>query len=73
MLTDRPNGISMLLASQNAIATVEMCVLSNLCFADEIIAVDNGSTDGTVEVLAAGGRARQAHVHQRAGYRASVR
>jgi len=41
----------MLLASQNAIATVEMSVLSNLCFADEIIAVDNGSTDGTVEVL----------------------
>ena len=39
------------MASQNAIQTVEYAVLSNLPLCDEMICVDNGSTDGTVEVL----------------------
>ena len=47
----KPNGISVLLASQNAAKTVDLSVRSFLPFADEIIAVDNGSTDGTVAIL----------------------
>lgn len=47
----KPNGISVLMASQNSAQTVALSVRSFLPFADEIIAVDNGSTDGTIEIL----------------------
>jgi len=50
-MTDKANGISVLLASQNAVRTVDLSVRSFLSFADEIICVDNGSTDGTVAIL----------------------
>ena len=51
MTAMKPNGISVLIASQNAVRTVGLSVRSFLPFADEIIAVDNGSTDGTVAIL----------------------
>lgn len=47
----RKNGISLLVATQNSVETVEMCIRSFIDFADEIIAVDNGSNDGTIEIL----------------------
>jgi len=47
----KPNGISVLLASQNSIRTIDLSVRSFLSFGDEIICVDNGSTDGTIDVL----------------------
>ena len=45
------NGISLLLPSLNKISTIEACVRSFYEFADETIVVDNGSNDGTVDVL----------------------
>jgi len=45
------NGISLIVPTQNSILTIEMCLESFYDFADEIIVVDNGSTDGTVEFL----------------------
>jgi glycosyltransferase involved in cell wall biosynthesis len=47
----RKNGISLLMATQNAIKTVELSIRSFVDFADEIIVVDNGSTDGTIQVV----------------------
>jgi glycosyltransferase involved in cell wall biosynthesis len=42
---ERDNGISVLIACQNEEVMLGACVLSFLDFADEIIIVDNGSTD----------------------------
>lgn len=47
----RKNGISVLLATQNVEKTVELSIRSFVDFADEIIAVDNGSTDRTIEIV----------------------
>jgi glycosyltransferase involved in cell wall biosynthesis len=48
---NRNNGISVLIASQNEEAMIALCVLSFLDFGDEIIVVDNGSTDNTIPIL----------------------
>lgn len=47
----RKHGISVLIASQNEEITIESCVLSFLDFGDEIIVVDNGSQDKTLDIL----------------------
>ncbi|HUT21012.1 MAG TPA: glycosyltransferase, partial [Anaerolineae bacterium] len=47
----RPNGISVLVACQNSARTVELCLRSFLSFGDEVIVVDNGSTDGTRDIV----------------------
>jgi glycosyltransferase involved in cell wall biosynthesis len=46
----RKEGISVLIACQNEEATLALCVISFLDFADEIILVDNGSTDRSKEI-----------------------
>jgi glycosyltransferase involved in cell wall biosynthesis len=46
----RKNGISTLIACQNEEVTVGWAILSFLPFSDEIIVVDNGSTDKTKEI-----------------------
>jgi len=48
---ERRNGISVLIPTQNEEAVVALCVLSFLEFGDELIAVDNGSTDRTKEIV----------------------
>lgn len=47
----RKNGISVLLPTQNEEDLVEISIRSFIDFADEIIVVDNGSTDGTKPVV----------------------
>lgn len=47
----RKRGISLLLPTQNSERTVELCIRSFVEFPDEIIVVDNGSTDGTKEIV----------------------
>ncbi|MFH1425971.1 MAG: glycosyltransferase [Candidatus Kerfeldbacteria bacterium] len=47
----RKHGISVLIASQNEEATISLCIRSFLDFADEIIVVDNGSTDNTKMII----------------------
>lgn len=48
---DRKNGISVLIACQNEEAMVALCVFSFLDFGDELIVVDNGSTDNTKSIV----------------------
>jgi glycosyltransferase involved in cell wall biosynthesis len=48
---ERKNGISVLIATQNEEAIVALCLLSFLEFGDELIVVDNGSTDRTKEIV----------------------
>ena len=50
-LLHRKHGISLLVPTQNAEKTVEICLRSFLDFADEIIVVDNGSTDRTIDIV----------------------
>lgn len=47
----RKNGISVLIPTQNEEAIVGLCILSFLEFGDELIVVDNGSTDRTKEIV----------------------
>ena len=47
---ERKNGISLLCASQNAEETLALCVVSFIDFADEIILVDNGSQDRSIQI-----------------------
>lgn len=51
MATRRKPGISVLIPTQNEEAVVEACVRSFLSFGDELIVVDNGSTDRTKEIV----------------------
>jgi glycosyltransferase involved in cell wall biosynthesis len=47
----RKNGISVLIPTQNEEAIVGLCLLSFLDFGDELIVVDNGSTDRTKGIV----------------------
>ncbi|SKA73907.1 Glycosyl transferase family 2 [Paucidesulfovibrio gracilis DSM 16080] len=49
--SERAHGISLLIPTQNAELTVELCIRSFVHYPDEIIVVDNGSTDGTKEIV----------------------
>lgn len=49
--TSRPQGISAIVRVKNVVDWVETSILSIKDFADEIVVVDNGSTDGTLEIL----------------------
>lgn len=50
-ISGRAHGISLLLPTQNAELTVELCIRSFVHYPDEIIVVDNGSTDATKEIV----------------------
>ncbi|MBV7338395.1 glycosyltransferase [Chloroflexi bacterium TSY] len=50
---ERKNGISVLIACQNEEALIELCIRSFLEFGDELIVVDNGSTDRSKEIVQA--------------------
>ena len=47
----RKKGISLLIPTQNSESTVEMCIRSFAAFPDEMIVVDNGSTDNTINIV----------------------
>lgn len=49
----RRPGISLLVPTQNAAHTLEACIRSFVDYADEIVCVDNGSTDGSIEIARA--------------------
>ena len=49
----RKRGISLLVPTQNSERTIELCLRSFADFPDEIIVVDNGSTDRTIEIVQA--------------------
>ena len=51
MISFREKGISLLIPTQNVEQTVELCLRSLKDFPDEIIVVDNGSTDGTIDIV----------------------
>jgi len=51
MAKKRKPGISVLIATQNEEAMVALCIRSFLEFGDELIVVDNGSTDHTKEIV----------------------
>jgi len=51
MANKRKPGISVLIATQNEEAIVSLCIRSFLDFGDELIVVDNGSTDHTKEIV----------------------
>lgn len=51
MASRRKPGISVLVATQNEEAVVSLCVRSFLEFGDELIVVDNGSSDHTKEIV----------------------
>ena len=51
MAKKRKPGISVLIATQNEEAIVGLCIRSFLDFGDELIVVDNGSTDHTKEIV----------------------
>ena len=48
---ERQNGISVLIACQNEEALIALCIRSFLAFGDELIVVDNGSTDRSKEII----------------------
>lgn len=47
----RKKGISLLVPTQNVEQTVELCLRSFKDFPDEMIVVDNGSTDNTIAIV----------------------
>ncbi|HMP14585.1 MAG TPA: glycosyltransferase [Saprospiraceae bacterium] len=47
----RKKGISLLVPTQNVEQTVELCLRSFKDFPDEMIVVDNGSTDNTIDIV----------------------
>jgi len=47
----RPQGISAMIRVKNAIDWIEACIRSIDKLADEIVVVDNGSTDGSYELI----------------------
>ncbi len=49
--TQRENGISLTIRVKNEIDWIEYCLLSFMKFSDEIIIADNGSIDGTTQVI----------------------
>jgi len=51
MASKRKPGISVLIAAQNEEAIISLCIRSFLEFGDELIIVDNGSTDHTKEIV----------------------
>ena len=51
MAQKRKPGISVLIATQNEEALVSLCLRSFLDFGDELVVVDNGSTDQTIEIV----------------------
>lgn len=53
MTQRRKPGISVLIAAQNEEAMVALCIRSFLEFGDELIVVDNGSTDQTKDIVRA--------------------
>jgi len=50
-MSKRKPGISVLIACQNEEALIALCIRSFLDFGDELIIVDNGSTDSTKEIV----------------------
>ena len=52
-MAKRRNGISVLIASQNEEALIGLCIRSFLDFGDELIVVDNGSTDRSKKIIQA--------------------
>lgn len=51
MANRRKPGVSVLIATQNEEATVAACIRSFIEFGDELIVVDNGSTDNTKDII----------------------
>ena len=51
MAQKRKPGISVLIATQNEEALVSLSLRSFLDFGDELVVVDNGSTDHTIEIV----------------------
>lgn len=54
MTPERPEGLSVVLITLNAASQLDAC-LASAAFADELLVVDSGSTDGTVEIARARG------------------
>lgn len=50
-MSRRKHGISVLIACQNEEFVIELCIRSFLEFGDELIVVDNGSTDRSKEII----------------------
>ncbi|MHC4756334.1 MAG: glycosyltransferase family 2 protein [Planctomycetota bacterium] len=50
-MAKRKPGISVLISTQNEEAMISLCIRSFLDFGDELIVVDNGSTDRTKEIV----------------------
>lgn len=49
----RKNEISVVIICKNAVSTIEKAIRSSLMLADDVVVVDSGSTDGTLEKISA--------------------